>query len=116
MHLISCALTQPQIRNRSKTETRRLGWKNAKKGDLLCFVDKCMGFKPGQKPHRIAVVVVTSVRRERLIDIRQKDVDREGFPGMPRERFVEMFRDNMKCSPFDQVTVIRFQYIPGGRC
>lgn len=115
MRLISCALTQPQIRNRSKTETRRLGWKNVKVGQLLCFVDKCMGFKPGEKPTRISIVIVMNAHRERLCDITPKAVEREGFPEMSPEEFVTMFSENMKCQKIEPVTAIRYLFIPGGR-
>jgi len=43
---ISFALTTKQIRNRSKTVTRRLGWLHIKKGDVLNACVKCMGLKP----------------------------------------------------------------------
>lgn len=114
MRLISCSMTQRQIRDRSKTETRRLGWKNVKVGDLLCFVDKCMGFKKGEKPQRIADVIVTDVRREILAEITQDAVIREGFPEMSEWEFILMFAKTMKCQFDDYVTVIRFKYIPGG--
>jgi len=115
MRLISCALTQPQIRNRTKTEPRRLGWGRVKVGDRLCFADKCMVFKHGEKPNRIADVVVTGVDRQCLGCIKQDEVVREGFPEMRPRDFVAMFCKNMKCNEFAWVTVIRFKFIPGGQ-
>ena len=115
MRLISCSLTERQVRDRTKTETRRLKWLHVKPGQLLCFVDKAMGLKKGQKPKRIAIVRVTSVRREFLCKITQSAVDREGFHGLSPQGFIDMFCHHMDCPSYAMVTVIRFQYIPGGR-
>jgi len=43
MRLISFMLTERQIRERTKTQTRRLGWKTVKVGDRLRGVLKCQG-------------------------------------------------------------------------
>ncbi len=115
MRLISCSLTEQQIRDRTKTETRRLGWKHCKAGDLLCFVDKAMGNRNGSKPKRIAIVRVTHVRQEPLYCINHKGCQREGFPHLKPLEFVEMFQHHMDCEMTTEVTVIRFLYIPGGR-
>lgn len=115
MRLISCSLTQPQIENRSKTETRRLRWLNAKPGDLLCVVDKCMGLKPGQKPQRLAIIYVTKVDREPLNSITPEAVVREGFPDLDPAGFVSMFSEKMRCQRDEPVTAIRYLFIPGGR-
>lgn len=77
MRLISCSMTEPQIEDRSKTETRRLGWLDVEPGDLLCFVDRCMGFKKGERPRRISIVVVTHAHREPLGCITPEAVVRE---------------------------------------
>ena len=111
MKLISCALTQPQILDESKTETRRLSWKNVKSGDRLCFVDRVMGFKKGQKPKRLKIVEVVKAWRERLCEINQEQVVCEGFPDMSPSEFVDMFCKNMKCQPETEVTVIQFKYV-----
>lgn len=115
MRNISCALTTQQVRDRTKTVTRRLGWKNVKKGDLLQIVVKGMGLKPGESPGKLAIIVVAAVHRVPLNSIRNRDVEREGFPGMHWHQFVAMFCDHMVCNPQDQVTRIEFRYIPGGR-
>lgn len=115
MRLISCSLTQRQIRDRSKTETRRLRWLNVKPGDVLCFVDKCMGLKKGERPQKISLVIVTHAWREPLNAIDQSAVIREGFPEMTPPEFVSMFSKNMRCAGDEIITPIRFLYIPGGR-
>lgn len=114
VRLISCSLTEQQIRDRTKTETRRLGWQHLKAGNLLCFVDKAMGHRNGSRPRRICIVRVSEVWREPLYCINFGGCRREGFPQMQPLDFVEMFRSHMKCQMTDEVTVIRFEYIPGG--
>lgn len=108
-------MTTDQIRNRTKTVTRRLGWGKLRAGQLLCGVVKGMGLKPGEQIERLAVIRVMNVRRETLNDITQEEVVREGFPDMPVALFQSMFIEHMGCSPFDVVTRIEFQYVPGGR-
>ena len=119
MRNISFSLTTEQIRNRTKTVTRRLGWKNLKPGDLLQGCVKCMGLKPGEKIQKLGVIRVVSVRREPL---RRMDV--EPFYGMDEARkegfihnnsragwfFVRMFCKHMKCTPETEVTRIEFEY------
>jgi len=61
-------LTKPQILARTKTVTRRVGWKHLKVGDLLQGVEKGMGLKAGETIKRLAVIRVTDVRQERLDD------------------------------------------------
>jgi len=51
--LMSFALTEQQMRDQSKTVTRRRGWGFLKPGDTLYAVNKVMGFKKGEKPERI---------------------------------------------------------------
>lgn len=85
--LLSCALTEPQVIDRTKTETRRLGWwldKNGrhlvKPGDQLQLVRKAMGRKPGEPIVVLARVEVTEVVRECLHFISKDEVAAEGFP------------------------------------
>lgn len=48
MRNISASMTKAQVRDRSKAETRRLGWLHAKPGMRLRVVEKCMGLKKGE--------------------------------------------------------------------
>lgn len=114
MRLMSFQLTTDQIRNRTKTVTRRIGWAKLRPGTLLCGVVKSQGIRKGETVERLAYLVVIDVRRERLNQIRNPDVEREGFRGMWWHQFVSMFCQNMKCQPIDQVTRIEFRYLPGG--
>jgi len=86
---ISFAKTKQQIRDRSKTVTRRFGWAFLKSGDILCGVEKGMGLKKGEQVVRLAMIDVVSVRRERVDAITQGDVVREGFPDLTPDQFID---------------------------
>ncbi len=108
---ISFAWTTPQFRDRSKTVTRRIGWKNLKKGDILCGVEKGMGLKKGEKVKRLGLIEVVSARRERLCDIPHEDCAREGFPDLNPREFVAMFQASNRCYFAAIVTRIEFKYL-----
>jgi hypothetical protein len=111
MRNISFMLTTDQIRARTKTVTRRLGWRTLKAGDELQACVKCMGLAKGEKIERLAKIIVVSVRRERLYEITPEDVTREGFPGKSADWFIAMFMHEMKVESFAEVTRIEFEYI-----
>lgn len=110
MRNISCSHTKDQVRNRTKTVTRRLGWKNLKPGTLLRVVEKAMGLKPGEKIVPMAVVRVTKVTREKLIEIRKKDCAKEGFPDFEPDRFIVFFAATFKVLADQIVTRIEWTY------
>jgi len=125
MRNISFALTTRQIRERTKTVTRRRGtwWaKILKPGDLLCAVEKSQGIKKGGLV-RLGVIRVVSVRMESLWEIAapsnvltygvlgQGECDREGFPMMWGVDFVQMFCREMGGAPSQPVTRIEFEYV-----
>lgn len=142
--LISVYLTQQQVRDRIKTVTRRAGWWEDKHGrrllqpgDHLTLCEKVMGRRRGEPLVRITTVEVVDVRRERLHDITDDDVDREGFGpygdpwpyqdwwppgtvppapehGEPSRRFVEFFTGEMGGSPDQLVTRIEWRYLDEG--
>lgn len=49
MRNMSFMLTTAQIRDRSKTVTRRLGWWNLRVGDVVMACEKCQGLGKGGK-------------------------------------------------------------------
>lgn len=115
---ISFALTTEQIRNRTKTVTRRLGWKNLKKGEILNACVKCMGLKPGEKIERLGQIRVVSVKQEPLVRMMQSsygvaEAAKEGFPEMTGSEFVKMFCEHMRPlhGVATEVTRIEFEYV-----
>ncbi|WP_433733518.1 hypothetical protein ACQP0C_15025 [Nocardia sp. CA-129566] len=110
--LMSVSLTEDQVRARTKTVTRRVGWLMLRTGDRLTLCRKVMGRKPGEPLVRIVDVEVVSVRREPLEDIAPEDVVAEGFPEMTLLEFVEFFCATHKgCSPETEVTRIHWRYL-----
>ena len=108
---MSFALTTEQFKNKTKTVTRRFGWHFIKPGDTVCGVEKCMGFKKGEKIKRLGLIRILSTRKEPLNEITQSDCWKEGFPEMTPGQFVKMRCGHSKCSPFDSVNRIEFEYI-----
>jgi hypothetical protein len=115
MRNISFALTTRQFLDGSKTVTRRLGWKNLQPGQRLRACEKCMGLKKGEKIKPLGEIEVVSVKREPLAKVvdeyGQAECQREGFPDLRPEQFVQMFCKHMKCHPTDVVTRIAFRRV-----
>ena len=88
---MSCSMTVPAVRDRSKTVTRRHKdtWKNLKPGDRLVLLEKGMGLPKGAHQVVSAEVEVTDVRVEPLCKVWDEPnaVDREGLPDMSPNRF-----------------------------
>ena len=110
MRNMSFMLTTDQIRNKSKTVTRRLGWKFLKKNDLVRACKKCMGLKKGEKIEQLGIIKVVSVTEEKLYEMTKNECIKEGFPEMEPHEFVDMFCGEMKCFPHSTVTRIEFFY------
>jgi len=102
-------LTQQQVRDGTKTQTRRLGWLDLREGDVLNAVEKAMGLRRGEHQKSLGLIRVRRVRRERLDTITLADVRAEGFPFMTTAEFVEFFCKANKCKPAQMVTVIDFE-------
>jgi hypothetical protein len=110
--LMAVSLTQAQVRDRSKTVTRRAGWRMLRAGDRLTLCAKVMGRRPGESLVRIADVEVTSVRRERLDAITAADVTAEGFPQMTPAEFTAFFcATHRGCHSGTEVTRIEWRYL-----
>jgi hypothetical protein len=118
MKNISFALTTAQIRDGTKTVTRRMGWEKLRPGELLLPVFKCMGLKAGEKVQALREpITLTNVRREPLRrmlgepDYGATECVAEGFPEMTPAEFVQMFcRSHRGCTPDTVVTRIEFGY------
>lgn len=118
MRHISFALTTDQIRKRSKTVTRRLGWQTLTPGTLLQPVVKSQGLKRGEHVEKIGGPIrVVSVRRERLFAMFQNreygrsECVSEGFPQMQANEFAEMFCAHNRCDLHTELTRIEFEYV-----
>lgn len=94
MRNMSFWLTTKQMRNGTKTVTRRLGWYFLKPGDVVMAIVKGQGLKKGEKVERIRPIRITSVRTERLVEITKEECVKEGFPELTPGEFVEMFLRN----------------------
>jgi len=114
---MSFALTTEQFKNRTKTVTRRKGWKFLKPGDVVMGCMKCMGLKPGEKLERLGLIRINDVRREPLYRMFEKhgyglaDTTREGFPSMGVLEFMDMFCDHMGGDYYQMVTRIEYEYL-----
>lgn len=132
--LMSVSKTVEAVRRREKTVTRRLGWwqdkhgrRLLKPGDRLTLCTKVQGrwHRDGtvEPLVRLAEVEVVSVRRERLRDITDEDVAREGVPpewfeehytdtGLPTpQAWVWWFCEEMNVQPDAMVTRIEWTYL-----
>lgn len=111
---MSFYLTTDQVRNRTKTVTRRSGWQTLKPGTVVNACVKCMGLKAGETVERICQIRIVNVRREPLKAIiaeGQAGADREGFPSMTPEEFVAMFCHHMGGDANQDITRIEFEYV-----
>lgn len=110
--LMSFKLTKNQIRNRTKTVTRRLGWQGLKQKTNLVACEQCQGLKKGEKIIRICLIQTTQDARPECLDmITQEEVIKEGFPGMTVLNFIDMFIQHMWCKRNQVVNRIEFEYI-----
>lgn len=117
MRHISFFLTTDQVRARTKTVTRRMGWRTLRPGTRLQAVVKGQGLRKGDRVEKIGVIEVTDVRREPLFQMGilhggRAECAREGFPEMSPAEFIRMFCETHKdCTPESQVTRIAFRYV-----
>ena len=121
MRNMSFSKTTEQFLAGTKDVTRRLGWLNLRKGQLVQGVLKAMGLKPGETIQRLRVIRIRRVTRQplrRMIDdpaYGREEARREGFPDLDGPGFVAMFCDGMGATPDTVITRIEFEYVPGGR-
>ena len=118
MRRMAFSHTAPQIVDRSKTVTRRTGWRYLRPGDLIEAVEKSRGLKKGERVRVLGVLRVVSVRFEPLsklvTDARyaEDELPREGFPCWSRDDFIAMFlRVNALKSTAVIVTRVEFEYV-----
>ncbi len=110
MKNISFFMTQQQIISKTKTQTRRFGWKTLKIGDELQGVKKCQGLKKGEKIEQLCKITITAIRDEPLNAITKADCVKEGFPNYEPMDFVNMIVNHYRCEPDALIRVIDFEY------
>jgi len=108
---MSFALTQEQIKSKTKTVTRRMNWQCLKVGDIVNAVNKTMGLKKGERPIRLATLKITSIHREKLTKITQEECAKEGFPNYSPWDFVCLFVEANNCKPDVEITRIEFEFV-----
>lgn len=120
MKHMSFAVTTEQIRNRTKTVTRRLRWTSLQPGTLLQPIVKGQGLKKGERVEKLGDPIrVVSVRRER-IDLMETDqaygydeLKKEGYPLgiVSPAAFVNWFQIENRFQRDSMVTRIEFEYV-----
>lgn len=109
---MSFSFTTVAVRARTKTVTRREGWRFLKPGDVLRACTKCLGLRRGERMEVLALIRIQNVRREPLAAITAADVVLEGLPAdWTPARFVEFYRKSVGCASAVEVTRIEFEYI-----
>ena len=108
---MSFMLTTEQIKDRSKTVTRRLGWWFLKPGDIINACEKCQGLKKGEKIKKLCQIRIVHTRETLLCNMEPLDYIKEGFPDLDNDDFIKMFMKEMKCSYATPVNRIEFEYI-----
>jgi hypothetical protein len=122
MRHMSFSLTTEQVKNKTKTITRRLGWDNLKIGELVQAVEKAQGLKKGEKVKKIHVIRIVSTHPEPLraltdnLDYGFTETAKEGFPEGHRyfwpSVFVEFFcKTHKHCTPDTPINRIEFEYV-----
>jgi len=108
---ISFQLTTEQFRNRTKTVTRRAGWRNLQIGEVLNAVEKSQGLKKGEKVVKLGQIRVVGFRLEPLKAITKEDVAREGFPHLEPYEFIQRFFTHSGITPETTISRIEFEYL-----
>lgn len=136
MASIACALTTDQVEAEDKDVTRRWAWKRVKPGDFLRVVNK-IRIPPSQPPQRtlacVEVVRVDRVLRQDIAHLRydedatafdyaylsvkyweqrnewDREVAREGFPGMTVDAFIDVLVKMAPAIP-EVLTRIEWRY------
>lgn len=92
---MSCSMTVPAVRARTKTVTRRHvdKWKNLKPGDRLTLIEKGMGLPKGARQVVLSEVEIVHVSIEPLSEIfyEEDGTALEGLPDMTPAQFCEFW-------------------------
>jgi len=94
---MSCALTIPQVKKRTKTVTRRHvdSWTTLQPGDRLTLIEKGVGLAKGDRQVVLDEALVVNVDVISLYGgITDEECAREGFPEMEPEAFCEFWLES----------------------
>jgi len=112
---MSFYLTIPQIKNRTKTVTRRLGWGFLIPGVEVNAVEKTTGLKKGEKIVHLDKIRILSAEKSPMFKINHEECVKEGFPDLNSYELINLLRKqyNMlkKRSMRDSLNRIEFEYI-----
>lgn len=117
---ISFSMTTEQVRNKTKTVTRRNGWEwltGVQLPIVLHGIEKGQGLKKGEKVVRLCDIRVVNVSREPIGRIQLdkeyglSELEKEGFSHLNPNEFVDMYCKANKCKPDQIVTRIEFEYV-----
>lgn len=109
---MSFKLTVEQIKNKTKTVTRRQGWYFLKPGDVVQPVEKSQGLKKGEKVKKIGGLIrIVSTRPEIICAIEAEDCIKEGFPDYRPRQFISMYCAANNVNPLDDCNRIEFEYV-----
>lgn len=127
MRNMSFRLTKKQFIDGTKDVTRRDGWLNLKAGEHFSAVEKSQGLKKGEKVNYLGQCICISNVSERVDEIIRRPLrvdqihrlntewrtepEREGFPDLTPEKFVEMFCKEMGVKPSTIIQRIVFKVI-----
>ena len=111
MRNMSFMLTTKQFINKTKTVTRRNGWKHIKIGDFIQGCEKCQGLKKGEKINKLSTIQILKTEFVPLNTITKSDCIKEGFPDMTPAEFVAFYCKHNKCKPTDLVNRIEFVHV-----
>ncbi len=104
-------MTVDQLLADLKDLTRRDGWLFLKPGEQVMACVKCQGLQKGEKVQKLGVIEIVSVRRERLIEITDDDVKREGFVNWKKRKFIEFYCETNGGDKKQLVTRIEFRKV-----
>lgn len=116
MRNMSASLTTEQCVSFQKTVTRRNGWWNIARGEIVQLVEKGQGLKRGEHVRKLHKIQVLSARPEqlnillKLPEYGRREMIAEGFPQMEPAEFVKMYCDKNSCTADVWVNRIAFRY------
>lgn len=114
---MSFSLTTEQYLARTKTVTRRFGWRDLPPGKVVNGVKKAMGLKKGEKIERLGQHRIVSNEAEslqRMLDDEEygrSECVKEGFPGMEPAEFVAMLLKHNGKTMADLPQRIEYEYV-----